>query len=232
MKIIGLIGGISWESSLEYYRIINEIVKKRVGEYHSARILMFSTDFNEIAMLQDKGDWVGITSIITDIAQLLERSGAHILLICSNTIHKIADIVQNKIHIPLIHIVDTTAENIKDYNLKKVGLLGTIITMEEDYFKRRLTEKYGIEVIVPNKEEQKIVHNIIFNELVLGKINSRSKELIKKVILQLKKNGAEGIILGCTELPLLIKQNEINVPLFDTLTIHATAAVNLAMNEI
>jgi len=225
MKTIGLIGGMSWESTKEYYQYLNEMIKKKLGGLHSAKILMFSVDFEEIAELQHQGKWKELTEILIDIAKKLEGAGAEILLICTNTMHKIADDVQQEINIPLLNIVDVTAEKIKELGLRKVGLLGTKFTMEDDFYKGRLARKHGIEVVVPDKEERQVVHDIIYNELCLGKIKRSSKEKVEKIIENLVSKGAEGIILGCTELPLLIKQEDCEVPILDTTKIHVEAAV-------
>ncbi len=229
MKTIGLIGGMSWESSLEYYRIINKTVKAKLGGYHSAKSIMYSVDFGEIEKLQHQGRWEELTQIMIEAGQRVERAGADLVLLCTNTMHKMADDVQKNISIPLLHIADTTAERIKDRGLKKVGLLGTRFTMEQNFYKGRFTEKHGIEVIVPAEHDREIVHRVIFNELVLGTINQSSRIMFKAIINNLVTNGAEGIILGCTEIPLLIKQEDSEIPLFDTTTIHAQSAVALAL---
>jgi aspartate racemase len=229
MKLIGLIGGMSWESSLEYYKIINESIKKKLGGLHSAECIMYSVDFEPIEKLQHEGRWNELTQKMITIAQKLENSGAELILICTNTMHKMAEDVEKKIKIPLLHIADATAERIKQKGLKKVGLLGTKFTMEEDFYKGRLSEKHNINVIVPNSEERKIVHDIIYNELCLGLIRENSKAGYKKIIKNLVENGAEGVILGCTEIPMLVEQGDVRIPLFDTTTIHAEFAVNFAL---
>ncbi len=229
MKKIGLIGGMSWESSLEYYRIINETVKQQLGGLHSAECVMYSVDFDEIEKLQHQGKWEELTQIMIDCAQRLEKAGANLIIICTNTMHKMAEEVESSITIPLLHIADATAEKIKEKGFKKVGLLGTKFTMEEDFYKGRLIEKHGLEVIMPNSEEMQIVHDIIFNELCLGEIKETSKEQYKKIIRNLAKKGAEGVILGCTEIPMLIKQKDVEIPLFDTTKIHAEFAVDYAI---
>lgn len=230
MKKIGLIGGMSWESSLEYYRIINETVKQKLGGLHSAECVMYSVDFDEIEKLQHQGKWEELTQIMIDCAQRLEKAGANLIIICTNTMHKMAEEVESSITIPLLHIADATAEKIKEKGFKKVGLLGTKFTMEEDFYKGRLIDKHAIEVIIPNSEEMQIIHDIIFNELCLGEIKETSKEQYKKIIRNLAKKGAEGVILGCTEIPMLIKQEDVDVPLFDTTRIHAEFAVDYAIN--
>lgn len=229
MKKIGLIGGMSWESSLEYYRIINETVKQKLGGLHSAECVMYSVDFDEIEKLQHQGKWEDLTKIMIDCAQRLEKAGANVIIICTNTMHKMAGEVESSINIPLLHIADATAEKIKKKGFKKVGLLGTKFTMEADFYKGRLIEKYGLEVIIPNSEDTQIVHDIIYNELCLGEIKEASKEQYKRIIKDLAKKGAEGVILGCTEIPMLIKQKDVEIPLFDTTKIHAEFAVDYAI---
>lgn len=229
MKTIGLIGGMGWGSSLEYYRIINESVKARLGGLHSAKSLMYSFDFDEIEKLQRHGEWDEATKLMIEVAQSLEREGADFIIICTNTMHKMAQEVEKKVKIPLLHIADVTAEKIIEKDLRKIGLLGTKFTMEEDFYRKRLNKKYGLNVITPNKEERRIVDRVIYHELCLGKINPSSKEQFKEIIRHLVNNGAEGVILGCTEIPLLIKQKDVKVPLFDTTRIHAESAVEYAL---
>ncbi len=231
MKVIGLLGGMSWESSLEYYRIINETVKERLGGLHSAKCILYSVDFEEIELLQHKGKWDELTKIMIESAQNLEKAGANMVLICTNTMHKMANEVQNAIQIPLLHIADAAAEKVKEKNLKKVGLLGTKYTMEQDFYKGRIKEKYNIDVIIPDTDEREDVQNVIFNELCLGQIKDESREKYKKIIKNLAKNGAEGIILGCTEIPLLINQKDFAIPIFDTTLIHSIAAVDYALSN-
>ncbi|MFO7796239.1 MAG: aspartate/glutamate racemase family protein [Promethearchaeati archaeon] len=232
MKIIGLIGGMSWESSLEYYRIINESIKKRVGGLHSGKIIMYSLDFEEIEKMQSAGNWDDLTQKMIECAQTLEKAGAEMILICTNTMHIMAEDVQNSIDIPLIHIADSTAEKIKEKNLKKVGLLGTKYTMEQDFYKGRLKRKYDLDVIIPESQEDiEMINDVIFKELCVGEIKESSKKKYLEVIENLIKRGAEGIILGCTEIPLLIKQSDIDIYLFDTMTIHAEAAVNYSIEK-
>lgn len=228
MKVIGLIGGMSWESSAEYYKIINETVKKRLGGLHSAKILMYSVDFEEIEVLQHAGEWDSLTALMVDAAQKVEKGGADCIVICTNTMHKMADEVQSSIDIPLLHIADATAEKICAQGLKVIGLLGTKFTMEEEFYKGRLTH-YGITTVIPDNNERTIIHDIIYNELCLGVIKDESKEKMKEIIKNLVLTGAEGVILGCTEIPLLIKQKDCSVPLFDTTFIHAEAAVDFAL---
>ena len=229
MKTIGLIGGMSWESSLEYYRIINEQVKEKLGGLHSAKSLMYSLNFAQIEKLQHQGKWHKLTSVMIKAAQNLEKGGADFVLICTNTMHKMADDIQNNINIPLLHLVDTTADKIKQNRLRKVGLLGTNFTMEEDFYKGRLMNKYGLDVIIPNEKDRQIIHQVIYQELCLGNIKKSSKDQYIEIINKLIESGAEAVILGCTEIPLLIQQEDVKVPLYDTTTIHAEAAVEYSL---
>lgn len=231
MKTMGLIGGMSWESSLEYYRIINETVKEKLGGLHSAKCIMYSVDFDEVEKLQHHGKWEEATALMIDAAQRIEKAGADFVIICTNTMHKMAGDVQNSIQIPLLHIADVTADKVKEKGMKKVGLLGTRFTMEEDFYKGRLVEKHGIQVIIPDEEERQIVHNILYDELCLGEIKQISKDKFKEIIDHLAAKGAEGIILGCTEIPLIVLQKDYDLPLFDTTAIHAKAAVEYALRE-
>ena len=229
MKTIGMIGGMSWESSMAYYRIINEAVKEQLGDLHSARSVMVSLDFAEIEVLQRESRWEDATRAMIDAAQSVEASGGDFLIICTNTMHKMAEAVQESIGIPLLHIADATAEVIKARGLQRVGLLGTRFTMEEDFYRGRLVEKHNLDVIIPEKANREIVHRIIYEELVLGKIEPASKAEYLRIIADLAKAGAEGIILGCTEIGLLVSQSDSRLPLFDTARIHALAAVQVAL---
>jgi len=229
-KTIGLIGGMSWESSAEYYKIINQTINQKLGGVHSCECLMYSFDFAVIEHLQHEGKWDQLTKLMVNAAKKLETNGAELILICTNTMHKMADDVEKSINIPLLHIADAAAEEIKKEGLKKIGLLGTKFTMEQDFYRNRIEEKYGIEVIIPGEHERQVVHDIIYNELVVGKIIQTSKEEYVGIINNLKRNGAEGVILGCTEIPLLVKQEDCDIPLFDTTTIHAKAAVDFAID--
>lgn len=231
MKTIGLIGGMSWKSSLEYYRIMNESVKEKMGGLHSAKCILYSVEFEEIVKLQHQGKWEELTKLMIDAAQRLEKAGVDFIVICANTMYKMADDIQNNVSVPLIHIADAIADEIMKTGLRKVALLGTKFTMEEDFYKKRLREKHGIGIIIPNENDRKTIHKVIFDELCLGIIKQSSKEIFKKIINNLITNGAEGIILGCTEIPFLIKQEDVEVPIFDTTTIHAKAAVNFALKE-
>jgi aspartate racemase len=230
LKTIGLIGGMSWASSLEYYRLINEAVNKKLGGLHSAKIVMYSIDFEELVNLQSNGEWVEITNIIINAAKTLKMAGADLVLICSNTGHEGFERIVANIDIPFLHIADATGSEFASMNLKKVGLLGTKFTMERDFYKSRLNNNFGVKVIIPKENDREIIHRIIYNELCYGKIKQSSKEQSIRVINNLVDEGAEGVILGCTELPLLIKQQDSNVPLFDTTKIHALSAVNFALS--
>ena len=230
MKTIGMIGGMSWESSIEYYRIINETVKEKMGGLHSAQSLMYSVDFAEIEALQHAGRWDEATQAMIEAAHHVENGGADFVVICTNTMHKMADEVENAIGIPLLHIADATADAIKAQGLNKIGLLGTKFTMEEDFYRGRLVEKHGLEVLIPEAKDREIVHRIIYDELVLGEIKAKSREQYKQIIDKLIGEGVQGIILGCTEIGLLVKVEDSRVPLFDTTYIHAMAAVERALS--
>jgi aspartate racemase len=230
MKTIGLIGGMSWESTLEYYRLINELVKERLNKLHSARILLYSLDFEEIARLQRASKWKELGKILGDVAAVLEAGGADVVLICTNTMHKVADEVRKRINVPLLDIIDVTSEKIRQRGLKKIGLLGTKFTMEDGFYTEKL-KKNGIEVIIPNKHDREEVHKIIFEELCRGIMKEESKHKLKRIGETLISKGAEGIILGCTEIPLLINQQDFGVPVFDTTKLHAEAAVEFALSD-
>ena len=229
MKTIGLLGGMSWESTLGYYRTINEGIKKSLGGFHSARIVMYSVDFEPIEKLQRTGGWEGAAIILSEAAQSIQAAGADFLLICTNTMHRIAPEIEAAIQIPLLHIADATADIIVNEGIKSVGLLGTAFTMEQEFFKAKLINNYGLQVLVPNENDRKIVHNIIYQELCLGKINSGSKAEYLRIINTLATQGAEAIILGCTEIGMLINQKDTNVRLLDTTAIHAEKAVEYAL---
>ncbi|HDN05341.1 MAG TPA: aspartate/glutamate racemase family protein [Chloroflexi bacterium] len=231
MKIIGLIGGMSWESSIEYYRIINQEVRAVLGGVHSAKSVMVSLDFGEIEELQMKGDWEEATRILIRSAREVESAGADFLLICTNTMHLMAEEVQEGIDIPLLHIADATARAVKAEGLKSVGLLGTRFTMEKDFYRGRLEKKHQLRVIVPDQAGRDLVHNVIYDELVQGLIKEPSRQSYLEVIQNLVKEGAEGIVLGCTEIGLLIKGEDVQVPVFDTMEIHARAAVDAALGR-
>jgi aspartate racemase len=232
MKTIGLIGGMSWESSIEYYRIINETVKEKLGGLHSAKSLMMTVDFAEIEKLQHEDRWDEAAQILVQSAQSLERGGADFIVLCTNTMHKVADQIIKNTGIPFLHIADATAEKVMSSGIKKIGLLGTRFTMEHDFYKGRLIDNFGLDVITPNNQDREVIHRVIYEELVLGKIVESSQQEYKRIMQVLIAQGAEGIILGCTEIELLIKQNDSTVPLFPTSAIHAIAAVEKALEEV
>jgi aspartate racemase len=229
MQTIGLIGGMSWESTLSYYQLINRQVKHSLGGFHSAKIILFSLDFAEIEHLQKQGDWQQAAKILIHAATALEKAGADFLLICTNTMHKLADEVSAAVAIPLLHIADATAIELQQQKITNVGLLGTRFTMQETFYKQRLIDKFNIDVIVPPDEQQALIHGIIYQELCLGIIKPASKALFLSSIDELVKNGAQAVILGCTEIGLLIQQDMTATPLFDTAVIHAHKAVELAL---
>ncbi len=228
MKTIGLLGGMSWESTATYYKEINQGVKEILGGLHSAKISLYSVDFDEIEKLQHRGSWNETAKILSRAAQSVEAGGADFLLICTNTMHKVAEEIQASISIPLVHIADATAEKLISDGIKRAGLLGTKFTMEQGFYKNRVSEKYGIDIIVPNQQDQEIIHSIIYNELCLGKINASSRTKYLEIVGKLFSQGAEAIVLGCTEIALLVQQQHTNVPLYDTTQIHAAKAVKLA----
>jgi aspartate racemase len=231
MKTIGLIGGMSWESSLEYYRIVNQTVKRELGGLHSAQCVMVSLDFAAIEEMQSQGRWDDAADALVEAARGLERAGADCVLICTNTMHIVADAVQAGVDLPLIHIADATAEKVQAAGLRRVGLLGTRFTMERDFYKGRLIDTYGLEVLIPPDEGRRVVDDVIYNELVLGVLKHESRARFRAIIADLVADGAEGIILGCTEIPMLVKPEDSAVPLFDTTLIHAQAAVEFALGE-
>ncbi len=231
MKTIGLIGGMSWESTLEYYRIINELVSRRLGGHHSAKVILYSVDFDEVVKLQHEGDWEKLGDMLAEIARRLESCGADLILICTNTMHKVANYVQRAIRVPLLSVIDATAEEIKRVGLKKVGILGTKFTMEDEFYRTGL-ERHGIRTLIPDERDRDTVHRIIFDELCLGFFKESSKEKLKEVVERLKEKGAEGVVLACTELPLLLSKEDCDIPLFDTTRIHAEYAVNFALQNM
>ncbi len=228
MKTIGLVGGMSWESTLTYYRIINEGVNKRFGGLHSAQIILYSVDFDTIAKLQRAGDWAGTAHILSKAARNIQNAGADCLLICCNTMHKVAPEIEAAVHIPLLHIADTTAEILLQEGIKTVGLLGTAFTMEQDFYKERFISKYGLKILIPNEHDRQLVHSIIFKELCLGRTASASKSEYLRIIDELSAQGAEAVILGCTEIGMLVSQADTKIRLFDTTVIHAEKAVEYA----
>ncbi len=232
MKIIGVLGGMSWESTQSYYQIINQEVKRRLGGLHSAKCIVYSVDFAEIEQLQQNDDWESSALILSNAAQALQLAGAELIVIATNTMHKVFDEIQKSVAIPLLHIADATVAQIKLSGINKIALLGTCFTMEQDFYKARLSDNYGIEVVVPNREERKIVHDIIYDELCKGIISENSRQYYLDLIKKLVAGGADGIILGCTEIEQLVNQIDCNVPLFATARIHALAAVDFALSDI
>ena len=231
MKTIGLIGGMSWESTLSYYKGINEGVKKSLGGLHSAKVALYSVDFAEIEQLQHQGEWDKTAEILSAAARAVEAGGADFFLICTNTMHKVAEAVEKSVAIPLVHIADATGELLVKDGIKRVGLLGTRFTMEQAFYKNRLSDKFGIDVVIPDEAEREIVHQVIYTELCLGQINNASCNQYLKIISSLHNQGAEAVILGCTEITLLVQQTQTAIPLYDTTEIHARKAVKLAIGE-
>lgn len=229
MKTIGLLGGMSWESTELYYRAINEGVKKKLGGLHSAKIAMVSVDFQEIERLQVQHQWEEAGARLAIAGQQIEAAGADFLLICTNTMHKVAHHIARNISIPILHLADATADKIKEKQIKKIGLLGTKFTMEEDFYRGRLANKHGLQVIIPNEADRQIVHDVIYDELCLGIVKDDSKREYLRIMKRMKENGAQGIIEGCTEIVMLVQQDDTAIPLFDTTAIHANAAVEFAL---
>jgi len=229
MKLLGMIGGMSWENTIDYYKGINSLVKKEKGGWSSAKILLYSVNFNEILTLQNQNEWGKLTTIMIKISKKLENAGCAAIFICSNTMHKIADEIEARLSIPLIHVVDATAEAIKKKGIKKVGLLGTRFTMEGGFYVERLSKKHGLHVLLPEKKERDYIHHTIYNEFAQGKFLEETKEKYLAIIQNLKQSEVEGIILGCTEIPMLIKPKDVDLPLFDTLHIHLKAAVDFIL---
>lgn len=231
MKTIGLLGGMSWESSLGYYRAINQGIKAALGGLHSAKIAMVSVDFQPIEQLQHSGDWQQTAEILINSAKQVQAAGADCLLICTNTMHKVAPQIESAIDIPLLHIADATAEVIVNKGLSTVGLLGTAFTMEQDFYKNRLTDNFGIKVLIPNEQDRTIVHDVIYQELCLGKVNTASKKEYLRIINEMADQGAQAVILGCTEIGLLVQQADTPITLLDTTVIHANKAIEFALND-
>jgi len=231
MKKIGMLGGMSWESTAKYYEYLNVGIREKFGGLHSAKIAMVSLDFEEIDSLQRDGDWISASEILTKAALDLQNTGSDFILICTNTMHKIYDKIQANLSIPVLHIIDSTGKALAAAGYKKVGLLGTKFTMEEDFYKRRLLENFSIETLVPSLARRDEAHRIIYEELCCGRLLAESRQTYLQIIKNLKDSGAEAIILGCTEIPLLISQNDTEVPVFDTTTLHAAHAVELATDE-
>ncbi|MEM7131686.1 MAG: aspartate/glutamate racemase family protein [Chloroflexota bacterium] len=231
MKMIGLLGGMSWESTELYYRLINQGIKRQLGGLHSAKIALVSVDFHEIETMQHEGDWEGAGHVLAQAAKQVDAAGADFLLICTNTMHKVAPQVEAAIQIPLLHLADATAERIKAAGHQTIGLLGTAFTMEQDFYKGRLSDKHGLQVIVPEAEDRATIHRIIYDELCLGIVKHESRVEYLCIMDKLAQAGAEAIIEGCTEIVLLVQQKHTTIPLFDTTTIHAEAAVARALSE-
>ena len=225
MKTLGLIGGMSWESTIEYYRLLNEMVKEKLGGWNSAKLLLYSVNFEEILPLQNEGKWNEIATIMLDISKKLELAGSSAILICSNTMHKVADEIEKQIQIPLIHVVDETAKVIKAKKFEKVGLLGTKFTMEGRFYVERLTKKHNLRVLLPSQDDRNYIHNAIYNELAQSEFRKSTKKKFIDIIDALSTQGAQGVILGCTEIPLLIKENDVKIQIFNTLTIHLKAGL-------
>jgi aspartate racemase len=231
VKTIGLIGGMSWESSQHYYRIINELVRARLGGLHSAQSLMYSVDFHDVEEMQSRGEWQRAGELLADAARRLERGGADFVVLCTNTMHKVADAIRGAVAIPLVHIADATAREIQRAGLTRVGLLGTRFTMEEEFYRGHIRDHHGLDVIVPEDDERQLVHRVIYDELCLGIERQESRARYNEIIQALIARGAQGIILGCTEIMILVKPADVSVPVFDTTTLHAAAAVELALDE-
>lgn len=229
MKTIGLLGGMSWESTLTYYQVLNEEVKKKLGGFHSAKIVLYSVDFHEIESCQKGGNWNATAEILGEAAKRIETAGADFLLIGANTMHKVADEIGQHISIPILHIADAAAARIKERGFNTAGLLGTKYTMEQDFYRNHLNEKHGIATIIPDEVDRERIHTILYDELCLGTVDDSSRGEFVRIISSLHERGAEGVILGCTEIPLLVSQEDTSVPLFDTTRIHAEEAVKWAL---
>ncbi|MBI9034553.1 MAG: aspartate/glutamate racemase family protein [Bacteroidales bacterium] len=231
MKTIGLIGGMSWESSVVYYELINKKVREELGGFHSSANVMVTVDFDEIVHLQHQGNWEALDKLMVNAAKQLERAGADILVLCTNTMHLCSPAIVENISIPFLHIAEATAMEIVKQGLKKVALLGTKFTMEKEFYKGYLLDHFGVEVVIPSSEQREQIHNIIYNELVHGEILDESREIYKRIVSDLELQGAQGVILGCTEIPLLISPSDVNIPTFDTTRIHAEKAVEWALDR-
>jgi len=230
MKTIGLIGGMSWESTALYYRLLNLAIARRLGGFHSARLILFSVDFHEIELFQQRGEWDQAAAHLHHAAQLLERAGADFLVLCTNTMHKVVDAITDGLNIPLLHIADATADVIKRAGVRRVGLLGTRFTMEQTFYRGRL-ETMGLSVIVPPGEDRQLVNRVIYDELCLGNVRDESRQRYRRIIADMVRSGAEGIILGCTEIGMLVSGDDSTVPTFDTTQIHAEAAAEYALRK-
>lgn len=231
MKKIGLIGGMSWESTLLYYQYLNESIRKKLGGFHSAHCVLESVDFAPIENAMRNRDWSFINKVLLDAVQQLEKSGAECIVLCTNTMHRFKEEIEEVANVPFLHIADATGKAIRAQNINRVLLLGTQFTMEQEFFTSFLTQKHGVDTLIPNGEDRKNIHRIIFEELVHGKINDVSKDFYLEIISKAQKNGAEGVILGCTEIPLLINPSDVTLPLFDTTKLHAQAAVEFALSS-
>ncbi|KHN53400.1 aspartate racemase [Dickeya fangzhongdai] len=230
-KMLGLLGGMSWESTLPYYRIINQYVKETLGGLHSARLLLHSVDFYDIEKMQSSGDWEAAADYLSQAAIGLKQAGADAIVICTNTMHKVADQVEQRCQLPIIHIADAAAAEIQRQQLATVALLGTRYTMEQSFYRGRLTERFGIQVLIPDPLQRDEINRIIFDELCLGQIRDESRQVLCRIIAELQQNGAQGVILGCTELPLLIRPDDVMIPQLDTTQLHALAAARFALGQ-
>lgn len=231
MKKIGLIGGLSWESTAEYYRLLNRFAKEKNGGFAQAECILYSVDLAEILKLQDQGEWGKIGMMLADAAKSLEAAGSDMIILCTNTMHKVAEDIQRAINIPFLHIADETGKCLLSNGIKKVGFLGTVFTMEQDFYLGRLREKFGLEVVIPDQDDRQKISHIIYSELCVGTITEESRNYYKEVMKKLVEKGAQGIVLGCTEITLLVKPQDAPVPVFDTTFIHAKAALEAAMKE-
>ncbi len=231
MKTIGLIGGMSWESTVPYYRIVNETVRARLGGLHSAKLVLYSVDFHEIELLQHSGDWDEAGRMLAQAARSLQTAGADFLILCTNTMHKVANFIENAVNIPLFHIADPTAQEIKQAGLKRVGLLGTRFTMEQEFYRGRLRDQHHLDVLIPDDADRGVVHKIIYEELCLGVVRDAARAEYRRIIQRLVDQGAQGVILGCTEISLLVGPSDSPVPVFDTTSIHASKAAEWALSE-
>lgn len=230
LKIIGLIGGMSWESTVPYYRQINEFIKERLGGLHSAKLVLYSVDFHEIERLQHLGDWAGAGALLAHAARSLQGAGAEVLVLCTNTMHKVASVIEAAVEIPLLHIADPTADEIKRCGFTRVGLLGTRFTMEGAFYCDRLRDRHGLQVLIPGPQDREIIHRVIYEELCLGQVVPASRAEYQRIMSELTLQGAQAIILGCTEIALLVKPQDAAVPLFDTTRIHARTAAQWALS--
>ena len=229
MKTLGLIGGMSWESTVPYYRTINRVMGARLGGLHSARLVLYSVDFHDIEVLQHEGRWEEAGDILADAARAVRRAGADAIVLCTNTMHKVAGQIEAAVDIPLLHIADATATRVQQAGVSRVGLLGTKFTMEQDFYRGRLEARHGLKVLTPPGEQRDLVHSVIYDELCLGRVEDSSRQAYRKIVADLVDQGAQGVILGCTEIGLLLGQEDAAVPLFDTAAIHAEAAAEWAL---